>query len=515
MNRKTIGVMPSQMSVSPVEVNSGERVITVVGGDQESTREAEERSTREAEQAEAGGEERKVVKVLDPRQPTDEERRTHNLTHLPYRSWCEHCVKGRGRETDHKHLKSQPEVEGLHELHFDYMFMGPENKPRETLTILVVKERRTKMLMSTAIPSKSTGKFITARVGAFIRELGIGHLDIVAKSDQEPSIKKLVEDVGRSRGAGAGRWITEFSPVGSSASNGVVERGIQSVQGQIRTIKDGLESRWKREISAVECVAPWIVEWSAHVLNRFEVGKDGRASYERCKGKPARHLGIEFGEAVLWRRKHSGGALGKLSSAWSNGVFLGVKGLSGEVIVSDTSGVYKSRTVHRKPIGDRWDVESSNLIQYAPWKVNADDEKADGDVLVAIKLTEEEIAEQIREKEFDMGDTSAPRRLKITKADLGTHGYSARCDGCRAALAGRPAQNHSEECRRRVLEAIGKDDPRLGAQKQRFNEFLDKAATKEDSDDVQREKKRVRFEGPEGGRTFRRLQLFLFLKKRS
>ena len=142
-----------------------------------------------------------------------------------------------------------------------------------------------------------------------------------------------------------------------------------------------------------------------------------------------------------------------------------------------------------------------------PWKVNADDAKADGDVLVAIKLTEEEIAEQIREKEFDMGDTSAPRRLKITRADLSTHGYSARCDGCRAALAGRPAQNHSEECRRRVLEAIGKDDPRLGAHKQRLNEFLDKAATKEDSDEMQREKKRVRNEGPEGGRRFRRLQL--------
>ena len=112
MNRKSIGVMPSLSSVRPVEVNSGEQVVTVVGRDQESTREAEERSTREAEEAEAGGEERKVVKVLDPRQPTDEERRTHNLTHLPYRSWCEPCVKGRGREADHKCLKSQPEVGG-------------------------------------------------------------------------------------------------------------------------------------------------------------------------------------------------------------------------------------------------------------------------------------------------------------------------------------------------------------------------------------------------------------------
>ena len=82
-------------------------------------------------------------------------------------------------------------------------------------------------------------------------------------------------------------------------------------------------------------------------------------------------------------------------------------------------------------------------------------------------------------------------------------------------MAGRPAQNHNEECRRRMLEAIGKDDPRLDAQKQRFNQFLDKAATKEDADEVQREKKRVRSEGPEGGRTFRRLQLFVFPKKRS
>ena len=177
------------------------------------------------------------------------------------------------------------------------------------------------MLMATAIPSKSTGEFVIARVGAFIRELGIDHLDIVAKSDQEPSIKKLVEDVGRSRGGGSGRWITEFSPVKSSASNGVVERGIQSAQGQIRVRKDGHESRWKRERAAVECITPWLIERAALVLNMFEVGKDGRTAYERCKGKKAKHLGIKFGEAVLWRRKPSGGALEKLSVAWSNGVF--------------------------------------------------------------------------------------------------------------------------------------------------------------------------------------------------
>ena len=99
-----MSVMPSQNGIRPMEVNGGEEVVTVGSEDPESTRDAEETET--------GGEEREVVKMLDPRQPSEEERRTHNLTHLPYRNWCEHCVKGRGREADHKQLKSQPEEGG-------------------------------------------------------------------------------------------------------------------------------------------------------------------------------------------------------------------------------------------------------------------------------------------------------------------------------------------------------------------------------------------------------------------
>ena len=82
------------------------------------------------------------------------------------------------------------------------------------------------------------------------------------------------------------------------------------------------------------------------------------------------------------------------------------------------------------------------------------------------------------------------------------HGFSARCEGCRASLEGKPSQNHSEECRKRILEAIGsKDALEVEAQRKRFDAFIDKAAAKEDSEELKREKKRVRFEeqtsGPE------------------
>ena len=89
--------------------------------------------------------------------------------------------------------------------------------------------------------------------------------------------------------------------MGSHPSNGVVERGIQSIEGQVRVLKDCLEEKWNIKIKSKHAVIPWIVEYAAHLLNRFEVGHDGRTAYERCKGKPAKNMGIEFGEAVLWR----------------------------------------------------------------------------------------------------------------------------------------------------------------------------------------------------------------------
>ena len=41
---------------------------------------------------------RKAVGVKGPMRVSKEEREEHERTHLPYRSWCEICVKGRARK---------------------------------------------------------------------------------------------------------------------------------------------------------------------------------------------------------------------------------------------------------------------------------------------------------------------------------------------------------------------------------------------------------------------------------
>ena len=42
------------------------------------------------------------VKVADPKLPSAEEVAEHELNHLPYRSWCSHCVRGKGKTLDHR-----------------------------------------------------------------------------------------------------------------------------------------------------------------------------------------------------------------------------------------------------------------------------------------------------------------------------------------------------------------------------------------------------------------------------
>jgi hypothetical protein len=197
--------------------------------------------------------------MLDPKLPSKAEIEEHMLSHLPYRNWCEHCVKGRGRQMDHRRQEEDRETI---EFHMDFCFPGGE-ADKETQTILVMRERTTRMTMASAVPSKSTGAFIAKRGVAFMKEVGCQFGTVILKSDQEPAIKAVVEEMCKYRAAGGGaktevvqievvrqpaiRSVVEASPVGSSASNGVVERAVQSVEQQMRVMRDALEKTMRRD----------------------------------------------------------------------------------------------------------------------------------------------------------------------------------------------------------------------------------------------------------------------------
>ena len=67
----------------------------------------------------------------------------------------------------------------------------------------------------------------------------------------------------------------EESPVGEHQSNGIVENGVQRVQGQIMVIRHALESRYGQKLGGNHNCLPWLVRHVSQSLNRYQVGNDG------------------------------------------------------------------------------------------------------------------------------------------------------------------------------------------------------------------------------------------------
>ena len=64
--------------------------------------EAADEQTEARQEEDHGDEEGEVRGLRDPAQPTREERARHELTNLPFRTWCRHCVAGKAADDPHE-----------------------------------------------------------------------------------------------------------------------------------------------------------------------------------------------------------------------------------------------------------------------------------------------------------------------------------------------------------------------------------------------------------------------------
>ena len=102
----------------------------------------------------------------------------------------------------------------------------------------------------------------------------------------------------------------------------------------MRAIVLALEDRVGEQVDPREPIAQFIPEFAAFIINRLKVGKDGKTAAERCKGKKATVVGLEFGEKVLWK-KVGGSRAEKFRGRWDFGIFIGVRRRSGEFWMAD------------------------------------------------------------------------------------------------------------------------------------------------------------------------------------
>ena len=185
--------------------------------------------------------------VSTPSSPSRQERLEHELTHLPFRSWCECCVKSKCKADQHRATGQLAESE-IPVVSFDYAFMSDrsissssgedevdeqvedqENESKEHEVMKILGGRDAKSRVCSAIPVPQKGLDPTewsVREGLrFLKFLG--YTSVMLKTDQEAALR-VVKDKMRTHRGDQTQAVHEMSPVGDSRANGFVERSIQS-----------------------------------------------------------------------------------------------------------------------------------------------------------------------------------------------------------------------------------------------------------------------------------------------
>ena len=88
--------------------------------------------------------------VRNPLNPSKEERERHNINHCPYRSWCNVCVEGRGKEDPHYRNNNKDVNTGIPIIALDYKSAGKEGTYDDNVSIIVGRDKLSKRYYSSS-----------------------------------------------------------------------------------------------------------------------------------------------------------------------------------------------------------------------------------------------------------------------------------------------------------------------------------------------------------------------------
>ena len=261
--------------------------------DKESTKSSKEDEEREEMKDEGEYQDKdeeeaqEAVTRRAPKGPTKEEREKHEATHLPFREWCQHCIRGRGRNKPHK-KKTEEEKEGhrVSRVSMDYFFMSQEEEKasQNPLMVMIDEEYGNRYMRAVGKKGLGEGNEMDWLIKDMHEELkswgypGGENNELILKSDGEPAIVAVRERLSRYHG---GKITPEQPTKGESSSNGKVEEAGKTTRSLVKVFKDMIEDKTGQEIESDCVVMLWLVRWAAMLYSRFKIGTDGKTSYER------------------------------------------------------------------------------------------------------------------------------------------------------------------------------------------------------------------------------------------
>ena len=410
----------------------------------------------------------------DPGKPTKDEIEQHEATHAQYRSWCPHCVRGRGQSSPHKSTAAAHEMQSrVPTLAMDYFFAGQEDNPTETM--IGIKDGRSKAMHAFLVNKKGVcDDRITKKIVQWIDALG--NKRVVIKSDNEPSIVSVQEAV---RKESITEMVPENSPKGESKSNGMIESAVRELEGMIRTTKDHIETKMGGKLDQDSPMLAWIVESAGTIITRYRIGSDGRTAYQRLKGKRPSNMIVPLGEKVLYLPLKTTGKMNKLAPKFKYGVYGGVNPRSSEALVSNEHGTFRARTIRRLADGSKWDADMIKHMKGAPWDLTT---------IERVSVSMSDRVDMPMEVPMPPEPEVKVRRLYVKRTDIAKFGYTTGCLGCSAMMRKAAPVAHGDECRKRVADCLSQS-PEGADRVEKRRQAVDEAVAEAGEKMFEREKK--------------------------
>ena len=206
------------------------------------------------------------------------------------------------------------------------------------------------------------------------------------------------------------------------------------------------------------------------VTSRYLVGKDGLTAQERKRGRRCKAPVATFGELVWYKPMDKARERNTIEAKWEKGLWLGTAREANETLIGTKEGVTRCYAIKRMPEEDRWNAAEISGLKGTPQQPNPmkvglhiptrlpSDAALGGGTDGAAAEGDEETSEAIPEATAPFPDPLV-RRTPITYKEIDKYGLTPGCVGCEAKSRGEVTRRgHSDKCRRRIEEAMRKDD---------------------------------------------------------
>ena len=311
-----------------------------------------------------------------PEQPTPAQIAEHELTHVPFKKWCEFCTSSRSRRDAHRQDDERHDTEGGDPIicfdffyvdvggqELDFLRQKPEDK--ELITIMIVVDKSTGMCRAIPLPSKGDESLVhgAKEILGFIAYLGYSAVGI--RGDNEPSAMAVTKMVCQARSKIGLKTVDKPCQPYEHATNGTAEQAVQGIRDLATTLLEQVKRKSATELRSSDDMVSWAYIHASMLRNAFAV-RAGTTPFER-----AFHMGYKgklacFGEVVYFALNQNHVRKGK--PKFVKGVWLSKTLLNDLNICGTALGIYLSGTIRRLPPEQQWSKVMIKEFQGKPYK---------------------------------------------------------------------------------------------------------------------------------------------------